>query len=91
MADLVVGEAARPGLGGAGPGGRSPWSTGRAAPPEQTDADIDRMFTRAMAWRECPVSRDRMVQINQMTLAYFRSHFRDRGDRPTSPTGSART
>jgi hypothetical protein len=33
------------------------------------------MFTRAMAWRDCPVSRDRMIQINQMTLAYFRSQF----------------
>jgi DNA primase catalytic core len=48
---------------------------GVAGPPEQTDADVDRMFTRAIAWRDCPVSRDRMVEINQMTLAYFRSHF----------------
>jgi DNA primase catalytic core len=46
-----------------------------AGPPEQTDADVDRMFTRAIAWQECPVSRDRMIEINQMTLAYFRSHF----------------
>ena len=46
-----------------------------AGPPEQTDADVDRMFTRAMAWRDCPIRRDRMLEINQMTLAYFRSHF----------------
>ena len=46
-----------------------------AGPPEQTDADVDRMFTRAMAWRDCPVSRDRMVEINHIALAYFRSHF----------------
>jgi hypothetical protein len=46
-----------------------------AGPPEQTDADVDRMFTRAMAWRECPVSRDRRVEINHIALAYFRSHF----------------
>jgi DNA primase catalytic core len=46
-----------------------------ASPPEQTDADVDRMFTRAMAWRECPVGRDRMIQINQLALAYFRSQF----------------
>jgi DNA primase catalytic core len=45
-----------------------------AGPPEQTDADITRMFTRAIAWRECPVSRERMLQINQLTLAYFRRH-----------------
>jgi hypothetical protein len=25
-----------------------------AGPPESTDADIIRMFTRAIAWRECP-------------------------------------
>jgi DNA primase catalytic core len=46
-----------------------------AGPPEPTDADVDRMFIRAMAWQECPVSRDRMVEINQMALAYFRSQF----------------
>ena len=45
-----------------------------AGPPEQTDA-VDRMFTRAMAWRECPVSRDRMVEIKHIALPYFRSHF----------------
>jgi hypothetical protein len=46
-----------------------------AGPPKQSDADVDRMFTRAMAWRDCPIGRDRMVEINQLTLAYFRSHF----------------
>jgi DNA primase catalytic core len=44
-----------------------------AGPPEQSDADVDRMFTRALAWQECPVSRDRMVEINQLALGYFRS------------------
>jgi DNA primase catalytic core len=44
-------------------------------PPEQTDADVDRMFTRALAWLECPVSRGRMIEINQLTLSYFRSRF----------------
>jgi DNA primase catalytic core len=43
-----------------------------AGPPEQTDADVSRMFTRAIAWRECPVSRERMLQINQLSLTYFR-------------------
>jgi DNA primase catalytic core len=45
-----------------------------AGPPEQTDADVARMFTRAIAWRECPVSRERMIEINQLSLAYFRRH-----------------
>jgi DNA primase catalytic core len=43
-----------------------------ARPPEQTDADVSRMFTRAIAWRECPVSRERMIEINELSLAYFR-------------------
>jgi hypothetical protein len=42
-----------------------------AGPPEQTDADVSRMFTRAIAWRECPVSRERMIEINQLSLAYL--------------------
>jgi DNA primase catalytic core len=46
-----------------------------AGPPEQTDADINRMFTRAAAWQECPVSRERMVEVNQLSLDYFRRHF----------------
>ena len=48
---------------------------GVAGPPEQTDADVNRMFTRAIAWQECPISRDRMIEINQIALAYFRSQF----------------
>jgi DNA primase catalytic core len=46
-----------------------------AGPPQQTDADVTRMFTRAMAWRKCPVSQDRMVEVNQLSLAYFRHSF----------------
>jgi DNA primase len=48
---------------------------GVAGPPEQTDADLTRVFTRAMAWRDCPVSRERILDINQLSLRYFRSHF----------------
>jgi hypothetical protein len=73
-ADIVVGETAgqdwvEPDLAVAA------LVRGVAGPPKQTDADIDRMFTRTIAWRQCAVSRDRMIQINQMTLAHFRSHF----------------
>jgi DNA primase catalytic core len=46
-----------------------------AGPPEQTDADVTRMFTRAIAWRECPISRERMIEVNQLSLAYFRRRF----------------
>ena len=46
-----------------------------AGPPEQTDADVTRIFTRAIAWRECPVSQNRMVKVNQYSLAYFRHRF----------------
>jgi len=45
---------------------------GVAGPPEQTDADVHRMFTRAMAYQ---ISRDRIIEINKLALAYFRSHF----------------
>jgi DNA primase catalytic core len=45
-----------------------------AGPPERTDADINRMFTRAMAWRECPVNAERMVKVNQLSLNYYRRH-----------------
>jgi DNA primase catalytic core len=48
---------------------------GVAGPPEQCDADVQRMFTRAMAWQECPISRDRMIEINQIALSYFRRQF----------------
>jgi DNA primase catalytic core len=45
------------------------------AAPEQTDADIDRMFQRALAWEQSPVTRERMLQINQLSLAYFHDQF----------------
>ena len=62
-----------------------------SGPPEQTDADVNRMFTRAMAWRECPVSEERMVKVNQLSLAYFRRHFPHHGRSTIWPTGSAGT
>jgi DNA primase catalytic core len=46
-----------------------------AEPLEPSDADVKRMFTRAIAWQECPISRDRLVEINQMALSYFRNQF----------------
>ena len=65
---------------------------GVAGPPEQTDADVNRMFTRAMAWQECPISRDRMIEINQLALcATSAASSRPPGDTNTWPTGSART
>jgi hypothetical protein len=74
VADIVVGEAA--GLDWVEPDlAVAALVRGVAGAPEQTDADVDRMFTRAMAWRECPISRDRMIEINQLALAYFRNHF----------------
>jgi DNA primase catalytic core len=48
---------------------------GVAGPPEQSDADVRRMFTRATAWQECSISRDRIIEINQLTLAYFHNQF----------------
>jgi hypothetical protein len=33
------------------------------------------MFTAAMAWQECPISHERMIEVYQLALAYFRSQF----------------
>jgi DNA primase catalytic core len=46
-------------------------------PPEQTDADVDRMLARAAEWDYCPVSRERMLQINDLSLRYFQDQFPD--------------
>ncbi|HZI98263.1 MAG TPA: MobF family relaxase, partial [Actinomycetales bacterium] len=46
-------------------------------PPEQTDADVERILDRAAAWEQSPVSRDRMLEINQLSLGYFQHHFPD--------------
>jgi DNA primase catalytic core len=46
-------------------------------PLELCDDEVHRMFDRADAWRDSPVSRDRMVQINQLTQAFFSRAFPD--------------
>jgi DNA primase catalytic core len=46
-------------------------------PPEQTDADVDRMLARAREWDYCPVSRERMLQINDLSLRFFQVQFPD--------------
>jgi len=35
--------------------------------PEPTDEDLRRMFARADAWRDCPVPRTRLTQVNRLT------------------------
>jgi DNA primase catalytic core len=45
--------------------------------PEQTDTDADRMLARAAEWDYCPVSRERMLQINQMSLQFFQDQYPD--------------
>jgi hypothetical protein len=44
-------------------------------PPEQSDADVRRMFTAATAWQECPISHEWMIEVYQLALAYLRSQF----------------
>ena len=41
--------------------------------PEPTDADIRRLFARADAWRDCPVPRARILQVNRLTQDYYAS------------------
>lgn len=40
---------------------------------EPTDADVQRMYQRAQEWEQCPVTKDRMLAINQATLSFFES------------------
>ncbi len=43
--------------------------------PETTDADIARLMDRADTWRDSPVPRDRLVQINQYTQDFYATRF----------------
>lgn len=42
---------------------------------EPTDADIRLMYERADEWLSSPVTRERMVEINELTQAFFESRF----------------
>lgn len=44
-------------------------------PLEDTEADIRRMFQRAEDWDYSPVTRERMLQINDLTQAFFAERF----------------
>ncbi|WP_246371241.1 MobF family relaxase [Nocardioides pelophilus] len=44
---------------------------------EPTDADIRLMYQRADEWHSSPVTRERMVEINELTQALFESRFTD--------------
>ncbi len=44
---------------------------------EPTDADIRLMYQRAEEWHSSPVTRERMVEINELTQAFFESRFTD--------------
>ncbi|KQZ72192.1 MobF family relaxase [Nocardioides sp. Root151] len=44
---------------------------------EPTDADLRLMYQRAEEWQPSPVTRERMVEINELTQAFFESRFTD--------------
>ncbi|CAM3583859.1 MobF family relaxase [Nocardioides marinus] len=44
---------------------------------EPTDADIRLMYQRADEWHTSPVTRERMVEINELTQAFFEARFTD--------------
>jgi DNA primase catalytic core len=44
---------------------------------EPTDADIRLMYQRAEEWHSSPVTRERMVEINELTQTFFESRFTD--------------
>ena len=44
---------------------------------EPTDADLRLMYQRADEWHSSPVSRERMLKINDMAQAFFEARFTD--------------
>ncbi len=44
---------------------------------EPTDADLRLIYQRADEWHSSPVSRERMLEINNMTQAFFEARFTD--------------
>jgi DNA primase catalytic core len=44
---------------------------------EPTEADIRLMYQRAEEWHSSPVTRERMVEINDLTQAFFEARFTD--------------
>lgn len=44
---------------------------------EPTDADIRLMYQRADEWHSSPITRERMVEINELTQTFFESRFTD--------------
>ncbi|NHC22184.1 relaxase domain-containing protein [Nocardioides sp. IC4_145] len=44
---------------------------------EPTDADVRLMYQRADEWHSSPVSRERMLEINDMAQAFFEDRFTD--------------
>ena len=44
---------------------------------EPTEADIRLMYQRAEEWHSSPVTRERMVEINELTQAFFEARFTD--------------
>jgi DNA primase catalytic core len=43
-------------------------------PLEPSDADIRRLYERADQWEHSPVSRERMLEVNTLTQAFFEDH-----------------
>jgi DNA primase catalytic core len=42
---------------------------------ETTDFDLRRMYQRAAVWDDCPVSRERMLEVNDLTQRFFADRF----------------
>ncbi|MDO9396300.1 MAG: toprim domain-containing protein, partial [Herbiconiux sp.] len=46
-------------------------------PLEPTEADIRRMYQRAEEWDLCPVTRERMLEINHQTQRFYEQQYRN--------------
>lgn len=50
-------------------------SSSLGVPLEQTDAEVRRMVERADEWGFCPVTRNRLLEVNQLAQGFFEGRF----------------
>ncbi|EWT05263.1 transfer protein Tra [Intrasporangium chromatireducens Q5-1] len=44
-------------------------------PLDPTDTEIERILDRAHDWDDCPIPRDRMVQVNELATTFYESQY----------------
>ena len=56
----------------------------RRGPVEPSEPDVRRMLDRRDAWHNSPVTRDRLLEVNQLALDFYQDQYTPRcGAGPT--------